>query len=196
MDELVSFASSVRAHTKEHGGVHICVHNSGGPRSGPILDMSEEDLVAVFARHQLTAHFLLRELLPFMRTEGYGRFVQILSTAAREPIPGLGLSSTVRAGMVGWAKAVANELPPGITINNVLPGYIGTERLKELQTAISSRTGESAEEIERGWIAGIPEGRIGRPEEIGQTILFLASPLASYVRGQSLAVEGGRMSGV
>ncbi len=196
MDDLGAFMAAVRGHLRTHGGVHICVHNTGGPRSLPLLETSEDDLRHTFARHQLTAHALVRELHGFMAAAGYGRFVQVLSTAAREPIAGLGLSNTIRAGMVGWAKTMAKELPPEVTINNVLPGYTATERLDELKQAISARTGASPEAIVDGWVAGIPEGRLGKPEEIAAVILFLASPLASYIRGQSLAVEGGRMQGL
>ncbi len=193
MDDLSGFVAAVRAHVERHGGVHVCVHNTGGPRSGPLREMSTEDLRHTFARHQLTAHELVRLLCDFMAREGYGRFVQVLSTAAREPITGLGLSNTIRAGMVGWAKTLAGELPPGVTINNVLPGYTDTDRLTELKDAIAQRQGSTPDAVVAGWVSGIPEGRLGRPHEIADAILFLASPLASYIRGQSLAVEGGRL---
>lgn len=196
MDQLVEFARVIHELVNRFEGVHVCVHNTGGPASGPILEKTEEDLVAVFGRHQLTAHFLVRAFAPYMEAQGYGRFVNVLSTSAREPIENLGLSNVVRAGMVGWAKTVANELPPNVTINNVLPGYTATERLDELKKAISSRTGSSREAVEAGWVGGIPEGRLGRPQEIAQAVLFLASPLASYVRGHSLPVEGGRLKGL
>ena len=196
MDALAEFAQTIQEQVVGTGGVHVCVHNTGGPAAGPILEKTEEDLVRVFGRHQITAHFLVRSLLPFMAQEGYGRFVNVLSTSAREPIENLGLSNAIRAGMVGWAKTVANELPPGVTMNNVLPGYTGTERLDELKAAISERTGQSHEQIEQGWVSGIPEGRIGRPEELAAAVLFLASPMASYVRGHSLPVEGGRLKGL
>lgn len=196
MDHLADFARTVTDHVDGLGGVHICVHNTGGPASGPILEKTEENLLAVFSRHQLTAHFLVRTLSPFMFQEGYGRFVQILSTSAREPIANLGLSNSIRAGMVGWAKTVSKELPPGVTINNVLPGYMGTGRLAELQEALSERTGQTPDAIEASWVSGIPEGRIGEPKELGQAILFLVSPMASYIRGVSLPVEGGRLMGL
>jgi 3-oxoacyl-[acyl-carrier protein] reductase len=95
--------------------------------------------------------------------------------------------------MIGWAKALADELPPGITINNVLPGYVDTERLKVLEQSLSKARDVTPESVRQGWIDGIPEGRLGRPDELGAAVLFLASPLASYVRGISLPVEGGRM---
>lgn len=196
MDQLVDFATAIKDRVAGAGGVHICVHNTGGPPAGPILEKSEEDLVHVFGRHQITAHFLVRALLPFMQREGYGRFVNVLSTSAREPIENLGLSNVVRAGMVGWAKTVAHELPPNVTINNVLPGYTATERLTELKAALSERTGRSEQEIEQSWVSTIPEGRVGRPEELAAAVLFLVSPLASYVRGHSLPVEGGRLRGL
>ncbi len=138
----------------------------------------------------------MRELHGFMAAAGYGRFVQVLSTAAREPIAGLGLSNTIRAGMIGWAKTLAKELPPQVTINNVLPGYTATERLNELKHVIAERTGTTPQAVVDGWVAGIPEGRLGQPQEVAAAILFLASPLASYIRGQSLAVEGGRLQGL
>lgn len=193
MDDRPRLQANVELLLKDHGPVHVLVHNSGGPASGPILEKTEDDLLHTFGRHQLTAHLLVRLLLPGMKAAGYGRFVNVLSTAAREPIDGLGLSNTIRAGMIGWAKTVSNELPPGITINNVLPGYTATERLTELKSAVAKRTGQSEQQVEDGWVAGIPEGRLGRPEEIAQVVLFLASPLASYMRGSSLAVEGGRL---
>ena len=186
MDDLSGFAEIIRHEIDHAGGFDIVVHNTGGPKSGPILEQTEEDLVAVFSRHQLTAHILVRAALPHMKTAGYGRFVQILSTSAKEPIENLGLSNAIRAGMVGWAKTVANELPAGITINNVLPGYTATQRLEHLKSAVSERSGQSPAEVEQGWVAGIPEGRLGRPSEIADAVLFLASPMASYIRGLSL----------
>jgi 3-oxoacyl-[acyl-carrier protein] reductase len=196
MDDLLSFATTIQEEIQTHGGLDIVVHNTGGPKSGPILEKTEEDLVAVFARHQLTAHFLVRACLPHMAEQGYGRFVQILSTSAKEPIENLGLSNAIRAGIVGWAKTVANELPAGVTINNVLPGYTATERLTELKAALSARTGSTEADVEKGWVSGIPEGRLGDPREIADAVVFLASPMASYVRGLSLPVEGGRLKGL
>lgn len=196
MDDLPGFARLIEEEIRANGGLDIVVHNTGGPPSGPILEKTGEDLVAVFARHQLTAHFLVRAALPHMVDSGYGRFVQVLSTSAKEPIENLGLSNAIRAGMVGWAKTVSNELPPGVTINNVLPGYTATERLGSLRSAVSTRTGATEDQVEKDWVAGIPEGRLGRPSEIADAVVFLASPMASYIRGLSLPVEGGRLKGL
>jgi len=196
MDDLAGFARVIQDEIEANGGLDIVVHNTGGPASGPILEKSEEDLVAVFARHQLTAHFLVRAALPHMEQAGYGRFVQVLSTSAKEPIENLGLSNAIRAGIVGWAKTVSNELPAGVTINNVLPGFTATDRLGELKAAISKRTGAAEDDVEEGWVSTIPEGRLGQPSEIADAVLFLASPMASYIRGLSLPVEGGRLKGI
>jgi 3-oxoacyl-[acyl-carrier protein] reductase len=196
MDDLLSFAKAIQGEIDANGGLDIVVHNTGGPKSGPILEKTEEDMLGVFARHQLTAHYLVRAGLPHMADRGYGRFVQILSTSAKEPIANLGLSNAIRAGIVGWAKTVANELPPGVTINSVLPGYTATERLTELKKALSERTGSSQADVEKGWVDGIPEGRLGDPSEIADAVVFLASPMASYIRGLSLPVEGGRLKGL
>ena len=90
-------------------------------------------------------------------------------------------------------KAIADELPPNITINNVMPGYVDTDRLKVLEEAVAKRTGAKPEDVRAGWVDSIPEGRLARPDELGAAVLFLASPMASYLRGASLPVEGGRM---
>jgi 3-oxoacyl-[acyl-carrier protein] reductase len=106
------------------------------------------------------------------------------------------VSNTTRAAMAGWAKSVSRELPAGVTINNVLPGYTDTERLAELKTALARSRGVDEDEIEREWLAQIPEGRLARPEELGELIAFLASPEAAYLRGQSIAIDGGRMRSI
>ena len=129
-----------------------------------------------------------------MEARGYGRIVNVLSTSVREPIPNLGVSNTIRGAMASWAKSVSKELPPGLTINNVLPGFTDTERLSSLKTAVAARTGSTEEEVYEGWIGRVPEGRLGRPEELAHAIAFLVSPAGAYIRGQSLAVDGGRLN--
>lgn len=189
-EELVPVIDSFLA---DHGPCHILVNNTGGPHSGPILEAEDSDFLIPFGRHILASHLLVRRLLPGMVQAGYGRIVNVVSISVREPIPNLGVSNTIRGAMASWAKSVSHELPPGITINNVLPGFTDTERLGELASALHQSTGRSLEDIREEWITPVPEGRLASPHEIGEAIAFLASPTASYVRGISLPVDGGRL---
>lgn len=179
-----------------HGPAHILVHNTGGPASGKLLDAAPDDLRDAFRRHVVSAQHLVQRLLPGMRDAGYGRIVLVLSTSVREPIEHLGVSNTIRAAMAGWAKTLSRELPPGITINSVLPGYTATERLARLAEAAAARTDRSRDDVESDWRAAVPEQRLGEPEEVAAAVAFLASPAASYIRGVSLAVDGGRMRSI
>jgi 3-oxoacyl-[acyl-carrier protein] reductase len=161
-----------------------------------LLAASAEELRAAFHRHVLSAHQLLQRVLPGMRAEGYGRMINVLSTSVYEPIPNLGVSNTTRAAMAAWAKSVSRELPSGITINNVLPGFTDTSRLASLKAGISARTGKSHDDVHAGWLAQVPEGRLADPNETAAAIAFLASPDAAYIRGVSLPVDGGRLRGI
>jgi 3-oxoacyl-[acyl-carrier protein] reductase len=131
-----------------------------------------------------------------MRRAGWGRIVHIVSTSVREPIDGLGVSNTVRGALASWAKSLSRELPHGVTVNNVLPGYTDTERLAALAETTARRTERTADEVRRAWVEAVPEGRIARPEEIAEVVAFLASPAASYVRGASIPVDGGRLRSI
>lgn len=192
LDDRDRLEEAVSAQIAAVGPVTVLINNTGGPPGGPILEASEDAFLAAFQRHVLSAHRLTRLVLPGMRQAGFGRIINVISTSVREPIPNLGVSNTIRAAMAGWAKTVAMELPPGVTINNVLPGYTDTERLGSLAGATATRQGSSPEAVFAAWAAMAPEGRIGRPEELAAVIAFLASPAASFVRGVSLAVDGGR----
>jgi len=196
LDDHATLEASVREHLEAFGPVHVLVNNTGGPPGGPLLDASPEVFEAAFRRHVLAAQLLARLLVPGMREAGYGRIVNVLSTSVREPIDNLGVSNTIRAAMAGWAKSLSRELPPGVTINNVLPGYTDTERLSSLAAANGERTGRTPEAVRQGWIAQVPEGRLGLPEELGAVVAFLASPAAAYVRGVSLPVDGGRLRSI
>lgn len=175
-------------------GAHVLVHNTGGPPGGRLLDDPPEKLEAAFRRHVLSAQVLVQALLPGMVAAGFGRIVCVTSTSLRQPIPGLGTSNTIRAAMGGWAKTLSQELPPGVTINTVMPGFTDTDRLGALIDARAAREGASAAAVREAFIAQVPEGRLATPEETAATIAFLCSPAAAYVRGQAIAVDGGRLS--
>lgn len=172
---------------------HILVNNTGGPKGGPIVDASPEDFLSTFSSHLLCNHILMQAVIGGMKAEGYGRIINIISTSVRQPIPGLGVSNTVRGAVASWAKTLAGELAPfGITVNNILPGMTKTARLKSLIEARAKESGKTVGEIERDMIAEIPAGRFGEPEELADVMAFLASPAASYITGQSIAIDGGR----
>ena len=177
-------------------GAEILINNTGGPPAGKLIEANPADLVHAFRRHVLGAQTLLQAVLPAMEQAGYGRIINVLSTSVREPIPNLGVSNTIRGAMASWAKTVSKELPPGVTINNVLPGFTDTERLGNLKTAVAGRTGQTEEQVMAGWLGRVPEGRLGRPEELASAIAFLVSPAGAYIRGQSLAVDGGRLNAI
>ena len=196
LDDRSRLAAAVERLLADSGTVDILVNNTGGPPSGPLLDAGEEDLLAAFGRHVLASHRLVTLLLPGMREGGYGRIINVLSTSVREPIPGLGVSNLTRAAMASWAKTLSRELPPGVTINNILPGFTDTERLTELARQMAQRSGRTEDEVRDGWLSVVPEGRLGRPDELGAAIAFLASPAASFIRGVSLPVDGGRLQSI
>jgi len=178
------------------GPVHILVNNTGGPAPGPLMHATEAQFMQAFGRHVMAAHRLVNLVLPGMREAHYGRIINVISTSVREPLPNLGVSNTIRGAMASWAKSLANELPPGITVNNLLPGFTRTERLDAIAEDIARAEGVSADEIRRRWLTMIPEGRLGTTEEQANVIKFLASPQSSYMRGVSIHVDGGRMHSI
>lgn len=196
LDDRPALAAAIDVLLDAHGPVHVLVNNTGGPPAGPLLQADEEIFLATFARHVLASHLLVRKVLRGMTDAQFGRIVNVISISVREPIPNLGVSNTIRGAMASWSKTMAGELPPGVTINNVLPGYTDTERLAELADELHASSGRSHEEIHATWVAAVPEGRLAQPEEIADAIAFLASDEAAFIRGQSLAVDGGRLKGI
>lgn len=174
----------------------ILIHNTGGPPGGRLLDDPPAKLAAAFQRHVLSAQVLVQALLPSMAAAGFGRIVTVTSTSVREPLDNLGTSNTIRAAMAGWAKTLSRELPPGVTINNLLPGYTATGRLSTLIEGAAGRSGVTTEEMAASWRANVPEGRFASPDELAGVIAFLCSPAAAYVRGVTLPVDGGRLRSI
>ena len=177
--------------------VHILVNNSGGPPPGLIQDAAPDAFQEAFNQHLIANHILVQGVLPSMRSAGYGRIVNIISTSVKQPFPGIGVSNTTRGAVASWAKTLAHELAPeGITVNNVLPGGTMTGRLEQILQAHAKARKVSYEEARSAMLADIPMGRFGTIEEFGTAVAFLCSPAASYITGVSLAVDGGKVRGI
>jgi len=188
-----AMGEAVRGQLDQHGPIHILVNNTGGPKPGPIADAGEDAFLQGFQNHILAASNLTQRLLPGMKTSGYGRIINIISTSVKVPIPNLGVSNTIRGAMASWAKTLSVEVAPfGITVNNILPGFTATPRLHALIEGAAARTGKSVEETEQAWRNTVPARRFAEPVEIAAAAAFLASPGAAYINGINLPVDGGR----
>lgn len=196
LEDAAALAAATADMLQQAGPVHILINNSGGPPGGPLLQASADDFLAPLRRHLFAAHYLVQQLAPGMEEEGYGRILNIISTSVKEPIEGLGVSNTVRGAVASWAKTLSKELPTCVTINNLLPGFTATGRLESLRETVAGRQGISADQVEANWLSTVPAGRLGDPQEIAALAAFLASPAGAFVRGQSIAVDGGRLNGI
>ena len=196
LEDRESLRRILDAHLASTGPIQILVNNAGGPPGGAILEADEMDFIRAFGRLLMAPHLLVKLLVPGMKASGYGRIINVVSTSVREPLPNLGVSNTVRGATAAWAKTLAKELPAGITINNVLPGATATERLEKLELANAERTGRTLEQVRADMVKTIPEGRVAEAQEVAALIAFLASPAAAYIRGQSIAADGGRLNAI
>lgn len=173
--------------------VHILVNNSGGPPGGPVAAAEASEFEITFQRHLIANHTIVQRLLDGMKQAGYGRIINVISTSVKQPIPGLGVSNSIRAAVANWAKTLSIEVAPfGITVNNVLPGATDTDRISEILHAKALKTGKTIHELRQEMIDEIPAGRLAEPSETAAAIAFLASPAAAYINGINLPVDGGR----
>lgn len=176
-----------------HHGFHILVNNTGGPAGGPVFEAKINEFEKAFAQHLKCNHVLVQTVVPFMKSIGYGRIVNVISTSVKQPLDDLGVSNTIRGAVANWSKTMANELGQfGITVNNVLPGATNTDRLAEIIKSQSDKTGHPEAELTSAMKRGIPAKRFAKPEELAYAITFLASERASYINGINLPVDGGR----
>ena len=168
----------------ELGPLSVLVTNTGGPPGGDPLEFSREQWEQAYRELVLSPMALIEHALPGMRERNFGRIVSVSSSAAREPIPGLLLSTAHRSGLLATFKVIAGRVAAdGVTLNTILPGRFGTDRLLHVHGSM-----EAAEEAAR---TDVPIGRLGTIEEIGAAAAFLCSVQASYITGVALPVDGG-----
>jgi len=182
---------------KKYKRIDILVNNAGGPPTGTFLDFSLEDWQKAIELNLFSTITFSREALPFMKEQRWGRIINITSVAVKQPIDGLILSNTARAGVIGLAKTLSNEFGPyNITVNNVCPGRILTDRITHLAGEKAKREGTSVEDALTAMETDVPLRRIGRPEELASLVVFLASEKASYITGTTIQVDGGLTKGI
>ena len=176
----------------EFGRIDILVHNAGGPPSGHVENMTKEDWVNSIDLNLLSFIKITDLVLPIMKQQEYGKIIAITSVSVKQPLDNLVLSNTTRLGVVGFAKTLANVYAKdNVLVNVVCPGPTLTDRMKELISKTAQDTGKSFDEAEKTWIEPIPLGRLGKPEELANLVVFLASDKASYITGTVTQVDGG-----
>jgi 3-oxoacyl-[acyl-carrier protein] reductase len=179
------------------GGVDLLFTNTGGPPPGTFLQFSAEDWQAAFDLLVLSVIRMVQGVVPSMQQRGGGAIVMSTSSSVKEPIPNLTLSTVMRASVSALAKSLANELAgDGIRVNQLVPGRILTDRIRQLDAANAEKFGVSIEEVRKRSEASVPMGRLGDPEEYARAAVFLFSGAASYVTGATLQVDGGAMRSV
>jgi 3-oxoacyl-[acyl-carrier protein] reductase len=194
-DNSDNIKDTIKVHIRNGNQYHLLINNSGGPKGGPITKAHPDEFITGFNRHLICSHILFQALHSGMKEFNYGRVINIISTSVKQPIPGLGVSNTIRGAVASWAKTLSYEVGlDGITVNNILPGFTDTERLASLIDLKSVNQNISSKDIATAMKSTVPAGRFGNPQETAKAIAFLASPSASYINGVSIAVDGGRLS--
>ena len=182
----------VDAANERFGRIDILVTNAGGPPAGTFDQLTREQWEEAIRLTLFSAIELARQVLPGMKERSWGRILNITSITVKQPIENLMLSNSLRAGLTGFARTLANEVAAqGITVNNILPGYTRTERLQDLANEMAEKQGISASEFSAKWEKEIPMGRLGEPREFAALAAFLVSERASYITGTSIQVDGG-----
>ena len=185
-------ARVVQSGNERFGRIDILVTNAGGPPAGRFEQITREQWEQASHLTLFSAIELARQVLPGMKERRWGRILNITSIAVKQPVENLMLSNSLRAGLTGFARTLANEVAAdGVTVNNILPGYTRTERLEELADMMAEKLDISAAEFRGKWEQEIPMGRLGEPREFAALAAFLVSERASYITGTSIQVDGG-----
>ena len=186
IDNLYAKANS------ELGPIDILINNAGGPPPSNFDSLNDEDWLKAFNLTMMSSIRLSKLVLPDMKERNWGRIINISSVSVKTPVPGLFLSNSLRMGVLGWSKALSDEVAPkGVTVNSVCPGSTRTARITNIFQSQSEAMGKTIEEIESNAAANIPMLRIGEPKELAALIAFLASERASYMTGLAIQVDGG-----
>ncbi|WP_110686723.1 SDR family oxidoreductase [Salinicola aestuarinus] len=178
--------------------VDILVNNNGGPPPGDFRDWSREHWIAAVDGNMLTPIALIQACVDGMATRGFGRVINITSSAVKAPIDVLGLSNGARSGLTGFVAGTARQSSLArcnVTLNNLLPGRFDTQRLRDNLQRAATQDGRDLEEFSRAQAEAIPAGRFGNPEEFGALCAFLCSQQAAYMTGQNVLLDGGAYPG-
>src|SRR5687767_5170475 len=190
--EVEQITRVVESANERFGRIDILVTNAGGPPAGRFEQITREQWEQASRLTLFSAIELARQVLPGMKERRWGRILNITSIAVKQPVENLMLSNSLRAGLTGFARTLANEVAAdGVTVNNILPGYTRTERLNELAEMMAEKLGISAAEFRGKWEQEIPMRRLGEPREFAALAAFLVSERASYITGTSIQVDGG-----
>ena len=188
-DEIQAFYKQVE---NDLGSVDILVNNNGGPPPSTFEQLSDDDWQKAFNSTMMSCLRLSKLVIPNMKKNAWGRIINISSVSIKTPVNGLFLSNSLRMGVLGWAKALSDELAPhGVTVNTVCPGYTRTERVEAILETQSNSSGLKKEEIEKSIAENIPMKRVGEAEDLAGLITFLASEKADYMTGLAIQVDGG-----
>ncbi len=188
-DQVESLINNTISH---FGGIDILINNAGGPRIGRFYELSAKDYQDAVNLNLMSTINLCRAVVPSMRKQGDGRIINLTSVSVKQPVDGLMLSNMARTGVIGFAKTLATELAPDkILVNNVCPGIIFTDRIKQLASVRAEESGITYNQALENMTANIPLGRIGDPEEFANLVVFLASEKSSYITGTTIQVDGG-----
>lgn len=191
-----SVQAFIEASGADFGGFEIVLANGGGPPPGGVSGVPTEVWEAQFRPMFLSQLEIVNAFLPGMRERGWGRVLVTSSSGAVQPIPHLGISNTLRASLLLWAKTLAGEVAAdGVTVNTVLPGRIHTDRVDQIDAAAAKNLSKDIEQVRAESRASIPMGRYGTVDEYAQVVAFLAGQGAAYVTGSVMRVDGGFIKG-
>jgi 3-oxoacyl-[acyl-carrier protein] reductase len=192
MKDGQSISRWVESTVEIYGTIDAVLVNAGGPPAGIFADFDDTAWEEAFRLTLLSAVRLIRETAEVMKKNGGGSILTITSISVKEPIQDLILSNVMRSGVVSLVKSLSREFAPhGIRVNNIIPGFFNTDRLKNLDAAAAEQSGQDVEEVRKKRQANVPLRRYGEPEEFGKAAVFLLSPAAAYVSGHSFVIDGG-----